>query len=259
MPKSHAQEKSMLNSELQTSFWEGFPDKSVMNELQKAIEDYLPGDFSTWEKDHSSWSGRVKTVDATQRNPDSCACAWSIYSTYQLGEATFGFADRSNDATALLELEQGLAQSLKALRELSFHTKLSLGNGSVEKMSGVVRAPANVIFVACAAALQDGIEVARESITKKGTPKSKENRRAAAVVAECREVYTARTGEPAPEWTRDASIEPWKVLDRWKRTNHASDVSPDFLSFAQVVLAILGLDVCVASALRVWHKNDAAP
>ena len=101
-------------------------------------------------------------------------------------------------------------------------------------MSGIAEAPANVVFVACAAALQDGINSARQSVASKGTPSNKENRCAAAVVGECREVYSARTGRPAPESVRE--------------------VTPGFVRFAEAIFGVLGITVRVDSALRVWRR-----
>ncbi len=234
MKKSRSQQQPSLKTELSMSFSQGFPDRDTMNRLEQVIESFLPGDFSTWERDHSRWSGNVKTVDGTQRNPGSLASAWAIYTADKLGEEAFGFADQSKDQAALLQLEHALARGLAALRNISVWTQLSLAKASFEKMSGIADAPANMVFVACAAALQDGINSARQSVASKGTPSSTENRRAAAVVGECREVYTARTGRPAPKSARE--------------------VKSEFVRFAEAIFGVLGITVRVDSALRVWRR-----
>ena len=225
---------SPLKTELSMSFSQIFPDRDTMNRLEQVIEHFLPGDFSTWEKDHSRWSGNVKTVDGTQRNPGSRASAWTIWTANRLGEEAFGLADQSKDEAALLQLEQALSQGLEALSNISIWTELSLAKASFEKMSGLVELPANMVFMACADALQDGINSARQSVEIKGTPSSKENRRAAAVVGECREVFTARTGRPAPKSARE--------------------VKSEFVRFAEAIFGVLGISVRVDSALRVWRR-----
>ena len=225
---------SPLKTELSMSFSQTFPDRDTMNRLEQVIESFLPGDFSTWEKDHSRWSGNVKTVDGTQRNPGSLASAWAIWTANRLGEEAFGLADQSKDEAALLQLEQALSQGLEALSNISIWTELSLAKASFEKMSGLVELPANMVFMACADALQDGINSARQSVEIKGTPSSKENRRAAAVVGECREVFTARTGRPAPKSARE--------------------VKSEFVRFAEAIFGVLGISVRVDSALRVWRR-----
>ena len=234
MKKPRLQQQPSLKSELSNSFSQNFPDRDTMNRLEQVIEDFLPGDFSTWERDHSQWSGNVKTVDGTQRNPGSQASAWAIWTANRLGEEAFGLADQSKDEAALLQLEQALAQGLAALRNISGWTKLSLSKASFEKMSGIVEVPADMVFVACAGALQDGIEAARQSVASNGTPRSKENRRAAAVVGECREVFTARTGGPAPKSARE--------------------VKSEFVRFAKAIFGVLEISVRVDSALRVWRR-----
>ena len=234
MKKSRSQQQPSLKTELSNSFSQDFPDRDTMNRLEQVIENFLPGDFSTWEKDHSRWSGNVKTVDGTRRNPGSRASAWTIWTANRLGEEAFGFADQSKDEAALLQLEQALSQGLEALSNISIWTELSLAKASFEKMSGLVELPANMVFMACADALQDGINSARQSVEIKGTPSSKENRRAAAVVGECREVFTARTGRPAPKSARE--------------------VKSEFVRFAEAIFGVLGISVRVDSALRVWRR-----
>ena len=143
-------------------------------------------------------------------------------------------ADQSKDEAALLQLEQALAQGLAALRNISGWTQLSLAKASFEKMSGIVKLPANLVFVSCAAALEDGIKAARQFVASEGTPSSKEDRRAAAVVGECREVFTARTGRPAPKSARE--------------------VKSEFVRFAKAIFDVLGISLRVDSALRVWRR-----
>ena len=246
MPRSKQQPS--LKTELSNSFSQDFPDRDTMNRLEQVIENFLPGDFSTWEKDHSRWSGNVKTVDGTQRNPGSRASAWTIWTANRLGEEAFGLADQSKDEAALLQLEQALAQGLAALRNISGWTKLSLSKASFEKMSGIVKLPANLVFVSCAAALEDGIEAARQSVASNGTPRSKENRRAAAVVGECREIYTARGRGPAPEWVRD------EFREEWAREKGDREVNTEFVRFAKAIFDVLEINYRVDSALRVWRR-----
>ena len=248
MKKSRSQQQPSLKTELSNSISQDFPDRDTMNRLEQVIENFLPGDFSTWEKDHSRWSGNVKTVDGTQRNPGSLASAWAIWTANRLGEEAFGLADQSKDEAALLQLEQALARGLAALRNISVWTQLSLAKGSFEKMSGTVKVPANMVFVACAGALQDGIEAARKSVASNATPRSKENRRAAAVVGECREIYTARGRGPAPEWARD------EFQPDWAKKKGIREVNTEFVRFVKAIFKVLGINFRVDSALRIWRE-----
>ena len=250
MGKSRSRQKPSLETELQIAFSDRFPDRDLMNKLERVVEEFLPRDFSTWENKHSHWKGDVKTVDGTQRDPGTRASAWTILSAFEDGEELFGFADRSKDEATLRELEEALARGLYSLRQLSVWTRMSLSKRSFEKMSGVVGVPADMVLEASAAALQDGIETARQSIASKGTPPSREDRRAAAVVDQCPKVYAVRRGRTAPEWARD------EYLGSSKREEKRRDESTLFVRFVKAVFKVLGIHRRVDSALRVWRDLD---
>lgn len=66
---------------------------------------------------------------------------------------------------------------------------------------------------------------------------------AASVVAECREVWTARTGKPAPKATRDQG----------QKKSDTNKPAP-FTQFAQDVFSVLGVRGSVAGALDAWRQ-----
>ncbi len=202
-----------------------------------AVEKHLPGDFSRWEAENSSWEGEVKIVDGTKPSPQTEACAWRLFVAYQRGEQMFGFADQKKDREALEQLAIALDQAEDALSRLSDFTRLTLSNASFEAVSGVVKVPADMLFQPVADGLRQGILESSRYSDEHGTPPSRQDRMAAAVVGECRTTFQVRTGKKAPKSVRDSTYP-----------------KAPFVLFAQDVFDVFGIGSRVDSALRTLRN-----
>lgn len=209
-------------------------------QLEDVIEKHPQGDFSSWEQEHSTWVGEVKTVDATKPSPETHACAWRLFCAYEMGEEIFGFADQKQDQKALDQLGRALDQAEDALNRLSTPIRMRLRSASFDAVSGVVKVPADMLFALVAAGLRQGVVAATKVSNEHGTSPSRQHRVAAAVVAECRRIFEARTGKPAPFVVRDDA--------------NANGPPALFVLFAGAVFKVFGIRTRVDSALRVWRE-----
>jgi hypothetical protein len=215
----------------------------IRRHLEAAVEEHLPGDFSSWEEENSRWVGNLKTLDATRRDPRAATAAFAIYTAYELGEQIFGFADRARDEAALRKMRAGVDLIEAAFQEMSVYARREIGRSSYEQISGIVEAPIDGILPAVLETLKSGTTAALKMTAEKGTPTSRQNRRAAAVFAECRAIYAARTGRPAPDTVRNAD----------RDTNWAPPEETQLVRFVSTVFSILAITVRVDSAARVWR------
>ena len=186
----------------------------------------------------------MKIVDATRRDPRAGAAAFAIYTAYQLGEQIFGFADRARDEAALRKMRAGVDLIEAAFREMSIYARLEIGRSSYVQISGFVDAPIDAILPSVLETLKSGTTAALDMTAEKGTPASRQDRRAAAVFAECRDIYSARMGRPAPDTVRNAD----------RDTSWAPPEETRFVRFVTDVFSILGITVRADSAARVWRQ-----
>ena len=214
----------------------------VESELERIVEKHLPGEFANWEEQHTSWQGDVKTIDATSYDPRASACAWGLFVASDLGMEYFGRPDLVRDLKALNDLELSLARAQKSLQEMSIHARYELSRTSGKAQATIYDIPARLFLEP---AIQDGrasIPDTKKSVQEGSAAPTRRNLRAAAVVAECRKVYEARTGRPAPKTARD----------RGQIYNEPAL----FVRFSRDVLDKFGINTQVSSALTALAKTQ---
>ncbi len=171
--------------------------------LEKIIERHLPGDFSKWEEEHSTLNGRVKTVDGTNPNPTTLACAWGIFIAFSLAEESLDKVNKKADIDALIKLERAIDAASEAFNSLSMSSTLRMNkafSNGFETFSGI---PPVMLWNPLINSLLRAIPPTREYIEENHKKLSKQNWKAMAVAEECREVFSARTGRPAAKSVRD--------------------------------------------------------
>lgn len=220
--------------------------KEVQPCLEAVIEKHLPGDFSSWESDNTSWDGDVKTISNSDKDPRSSACAWRIFTAAEAPDEVLTFIDQKSNAEALDELEFGLQQATAALNKLSMHIRTELDHKASERLRASYDPPpekpasAQFTFLLIEEAMQTGIEAARSRLTEIGDQSTRANRKAAAVVEKCRVVYEARSGRPAPKSTRDITQKDDKSLPPVR-----------FVSFSKDVFGVFSINFTVSHALTL--------
>ena len=226
--------------------------KRVEPELAKIIEDHLPGDFTSWEEENTSWEGKVKTVHNSFRDPRTSACAWAIYVASIVPEEFLGHVEVEATTRKLETLERSLSEAVKALGEISPFVISSLSKGAADKLRTLYGPPKDrvdppdVTLVLIEQAMKEGIKSVKERLSEVGAERTKANLQAAAVARACSDVYQRRTGKTAPKFVQDQVA---------TRAEHGGvSVSP-FVRFTKGVFELLGVTGQVSSALNLLHRK----
>lgn len=227
--------------------------KEVKPALAKVIEDHLPGDFSNWEEENSTWNGDVKTIDGTRPDPRTDSCAFEIYFASERPEDRLLFMDLKADAEALNRLAELLQDAAEAISRLSIVAWTSLDEAASQRLRDSYEPPRTDRRSAVAElllinqAIQFGVNAAVAKLEPIRDDPDRSNRRAAAVAKACQKVYEARTGKPAPRSALDAPIK------------KSADAEPAlFVRFTKAVFYVLGINSNVASALDRLKKLEEA-
>lgn len=217
--------------------------RMVKSELERVVEEHLPGDFANWEEQHTSWRGDIKTIDSTSYDPRAMSCAWGLFIACDKGAEYFGRPEHVRDIGALNDLEQSLTCAKKAINEMSSLALYELTKTSGKAQATVYDTPARLYLKL---AIQDGlasIPDAINAVEEKGAPATRRKMRAAAVVNECRKVYEARTGRRAPRTARDQT-----------QKKSSPNGLPLFNRFTLAVFKVLGIRSGVAGPLAALKK-----
>lgn len=188
---------SKLNEDFMTRF------QKYKLGLEKTIERHLPGDFSNWEEDNTTWNGPVKTVDGTNTNPTTLACAWGIFCAFSLAEESLDHVNRQADLDALNELKKAIDAASEAFNSLSMSSTVRMNKASSNGFESFGNIPPVMLWNPLISSLLSAIPPTREYIEENHKKLSKQNWKAMAVAEECREVFSARTGRPAAKSVRD--------------------------------------------------------
>ena len=214
--------------------------------LVRIIEELLPGDFSTWEEDHTTWNGIVKTVDATSTDPRSKSCAWHLFFVAENPDEFAGYVGLSPNEQALREIEAGINQAASALDSLSSSIFHAFDRATLERLQASYEDPGRkvdsplVTLKLLDQAIPVGVAAALRRLEEIGDEPNKANRKAAVVAEACREIYAARTGFRAPLSARD---DPQKADE---------DPKPAlFTRFTTEIFSVFGINCRVDSALRL--------
>ena len=213
--------------------------KEVKDELESVIEEQLPGDFSEWKDNHLIREGDTTTIDAIANNPLTKTCAWNLFCAAELGADYFGLPKKKPDLDALEELKQSLQKALVAGASLSFRASVELSTADTEIKPTIGGVPARLCL---SLAIQDTLACIPHAIMvmeENGAENYRHDVKAAAVGAECRKVFEARSGRLAPKTARDRGQ---------KKTENNKPAQ--FTEFAQAVFGVLKINTQVSSALN---------
>lgn len=202
------------------------------------IEQHLPGDFSDWEEKHSNWEGDIKTVKTKANDPRAGSCAWSLFIASTIGADYFGLPKKANDLQALRKLKQALQQARDALANLSMLAAIELTIAENDPQPTIGGGKAKLGLKLAITDTLASIPHAVEVMESKGVENYRHNVKAVAVVAECRKVWQARKGVPAPKSARD----------RGQKSSDGNKPAP-FAQFSQDVFRALGINSRVSGAL----------
>lgn len=220
--------------------------KAIESELVGVIEEHLPGNFSSWEVENSTWDGKEKTVHNAGRDPRARTCAWRIFVAADESDDMLGFTDRQANSQALNQLGKGLKQAVEAIEILSLPIQTELDRAASKRFRKSFEQPSKQIgstrstLLLIEQAMRSGIEAAFSRLNEIGDEENRKNRKAAAVVEACRHVYLVRSKRPAPETTRD-----------YPQKKDPMAPPALFVEFAQDVFKVLGIKGSVSHALTL--------
>ena len=171
--------------------------------LEIIIKHHLPGNFSKWEKDHTTWNGSIKTVDGIEPDPRAYACALQIFTAYILGEESLGFANKKSDLEALDDLRRALILAKKSIENLSMDASFQLHEDSSDSFGSSLGVPPILLVDPLIDAFLKATLKTKTHVKNEGSENSRQNRIAASVAEACQDVFSARTGRRAATYVRD--------------------------------------------------------
>ncbi|MGI3185601.1 hypothetical protein [Nioella aestuarii] len=227
--------------------------RELQPRLVAVIEEHLPRDFSRWEVENSTWSGTTKTIDGTKQNPQSSACAWSIFVCYRLSDEVMGHIQKKSNQKALEDMLKGLNLATEAASRLDGFVKYELSKHSQKRYQESVgdgfhrTIPPDFNLLLITQALRGGAEKALAFLESEGG-QNKSNRQAAAVVTACRKIWEARSGKQAPKYAHS----------QYQGEVGGNPAASPFVCFVEDIFGVLDIDCNANSALRVMRKMRVA-
>ena len=157
----------------------------------------------------------------------------------ELAGEYIGRTDRNADAKALARLSRALDDASTAIENLSISARTALVRATMKLQEDECRAPLPATLMLIRQDLAKAFSEIEQHIADKGEPPTRAGLVAAAVVSECRKVWEARSGKPAPKSVRD---------------DRDAGEPTDFTLFMREIFRAFDITSRVDSALRTWRN-----